>query len=286
MALPFILLVFLFNYMPLFGWSFAFFNYRPGISLLNSQFVGLKYFKLFLTDKFDMYRVMKNTIVFAFISFALSPLPMIFAILLNEVKNAPYKKAIQTVSTMPNFISWVIVYSLMFAIFSTDGMLNEVLTSLGVIDKPTNILADADAVYWFQTLLTQWKTLGWSSIIYLAAIAGIDQELYEAASIDGASRIQSIWHITVPSLMPTFVVLLLLSVGNFVNVGFDQYFVFKNNITAVNIEVLDVYVYRIGLTNNDYSYGVAIGIMKSFVSIALLFIANFISKKVRGNSIF
>jgi ABC-type polysaccharide transport system permease subunit len=141
-------------------------------------------------------------------------------------------------------------------------------------------------VYWFQTVLGQWKGLGWASIVYLAAIAGIDQELYEAAMIDGANRLQSTWHITIPGLTPTYVVLLLLSIGNFVSVGFDQYFVFKNNITADAIEVLDVYVYRIGLMNSDYSYGVAIGIMKSLVSITLLFIANFISKKLRGDSIF
>lgn len=286
MALPFFILVLLFNYMPLFGWTYSLFNYRPGIPLFKSEFVGLKYFKMFLTDKYDMHRVMKNTITFALIGYVVSPLPMIFAIMLNEVKCGPYKKFVQTISTMPNFVSWVIVYSIMFSIFSTDGLLNDWLMSLGMIDKPTNVLADADAVYWFQTLLGQWKGLGWSSIIYLAAISGIDQEMYEAACIDGASRFKSILYITIPSLMPTFIVLLLLSIGNFVNVGFDQYFVFKNNVTAVNIEVLDVYTYRIGLMNTDYSYGVAIGIMKSVVSIMLLFIANFLSKKVRGTSIF
>lgn len=286
MALPLMALVILFNYVPLFGWIYSLFDYRPGIALWKCDFVGLEYFKLFLTDKYDMYRVMKNTIVFALIGYLVSPLPMLFAILLNEVKCAPYKKVVQTISTMPNFVSWVIVYSLMFTIFSTDGLLNEILMNMGLIERPTNVLADASAVYWFQTLLGQWKNLGWSSIVYLAAISGIDQEMYEAASIDGANRLQSTWHITIPSLMPTYIVLLLLSIGNFVSVGFDQYFVFKNNVTSVNIEVLDVYVYRIGLMNADYSYGVAIGIMKSVVSITLLFIANFISKKVRGNSIF
>lgn len=286
MALPLMALVILFSYVPLFGWIYSLFDYRPGISLWKCDFVGLEYFKLFLTDKYDMYRVMKNTIVFALIGYLVSPLPMLFAILLNEVKCAPYKKVVQTISTMPNFVSWVIVYSLMFTIFSTDGLFNEILMNMGLIEQPTNVLADASAVYWFQTLLGQWKNLGWSSIVYLAAISGIDQEMYEAASIDGANRLQSTWHITIPSLMPTYIVLLLLSIGNFVSVGFDQYFVFKNNVTSVNIEVLDVYVYRIGLMNADYSYGVAIGIMKSVVSITLLFIANFISKKVRGNSIF
>lgn len=286
MALPFLILVVLFSYVPLFGWVYSLFNYKPGIPLANSPWVGLKYFKLFLTDKYDMLRVMRNTVTFALIGYLVSPLPMLFAIILNEVRHPRYKKAVQTISTMPHFVSWVIVYSLMFTIFSTDGVFNEILSNLGWITKPTNILGDAKAVYWFQTALGQWKGLGWASIVYLAAIAGIDQELYEAAMIDGANRLQSTWHITVPGLTPTYVVLLLLSIGNFVSVGFDQYFVFKNNITADAIEVLDVYVYRIGLMNSDYSYGVAIGIMKSLVSIMLLFIANFISKKARGNSIF
>ena len=191
MALPLMAMVILFNYVPLFGWIYSLFDYRPGISLWKCDFVGLEYFKLFLTDKYDMYRVMKNTIVFALIGYLVSPLPMLFAILLNEVKCAPYKKVVQTISTMPNFVSWVIVYSLMFTIFSTDGLFNEILMNMGLIERPTNVLADASAVYWFQTLLGQWKNLGWSSIVYLAAISGIDQEMYEAASIDGANRLQS-----------------------------------------------------------------------------------------------
>ena len=285
MALPFLLFVVLFNYVPLMGWIYAFFNYRPGIALTASPFVGLKYFIMFLTDRYDMANVMKNTIIFALLGYLVSPLPMVFAIMLNEVRSPKYKKLVQTVSTMPHFVSWVIVYSLAFTLFSSDGVLNDALKALGLAGK-TNILADAKSVYWFQMALGQWKGLGWSSIIYLAAIAGIDQELYEAASIDGAGRMRRIMHITVPSLMPTFVVLLILSIGNFVNVGLEQYMVFKNNVTAANIEVLDLYVYRIGLTNNDYSYGVAIGIMKSVVSIVLLFIANILSKRVRGESIF
>lgn len=285
MALPFMVIVLLFNYMPLFGWIYAFFNYKPGVPLFKNEFVGLEYFKLFLTDPIDMLRVMKNTVAFALIGYIVSPLPMIFAIMLNEVKNRPYKKFIQTVTTLPNFVSWVIVFSLTFTIFSSEGLFNNILMKFNLISIPSNVLSDPDAVFWFQTALGQWKSLGWSSIIYLAAIAGIDQELYEAARIDGASRFKSIFYITIPSLMPTFIVLLLLSIGNFVSVGFEQFFVFKNPANSTNIEVLDVYVYRIGLMNQDYSYGVAIGIMKSVVSVTLLFLANFASKRVRGESI-
>ena len=284
MAAPLLLMVLLFSYMPLFGWVYALFDYKAGIPLFSNTFVGFKYFKLFLTDRIDMLRVMKNTIIFAFISCAISPLPMIFSILLSEIKSLRYKKIVQTFTTIPNFISWVIVFSLGFMLFSSDGLLASVYTLFGRTPPPS-ILGNVRAVYWFQTALNQWKTLGWSAIIYLAAIAGIDQELYEAAAIDGANRFRNILHITMPCLLPTYFVLLLLAIGNFVNVGFEQYFVFNNKVVAESIEVLDVYVYRVGLYGQDYSYGVAIGIMKTVVSVMLLFTANAIAKKTRGNSL-
>lgn len=287
MALPLMLLVVLFAYVPLFGWSYAFFDYKPGLQLWECEFKGFYYFKQFLTDRWDMLRVMKNTLIFALLTYVVCPLPMIFAIMLNSVQHVRYKKAIQTLTTFPNFISWIIVYSLAFQLFSSEGLITEALVALGIWPKSYNVLSDSGAVYWFQTLMGQWKNLGWNSIIYLAAIAGIDQELYEAAAIDGANRLQSTWHITVPGLIPTFIVLLLLGIGNFMNVGFDQYFVFKNAGTSETIEVLDTYVYRIGMQNYKYSYAIAIGIMKSVVSILLLFSANAISKKARdGQSIF
>lgn len=285
MALPFFILVLMFNYMPLFGWIFSLFKFKPGVPLFQSPFVGFKYFNMVFTDRVDMLRVMKNTISFALIGYLFSPFPVILAMLLNEVKLMPFKKLVQTTTTLPNFISWIIVYSLAFSIFSTSGVLNELLMRFGIIDKPTNILGNADHVYLVQGLLTLWKSLGWNAIIYMAAISSIPSELYDAAKVDGAGRFRLALHVTLPGLMPTFIVLLLLSVGSFVGVGFDQYFIFKNPMTADAIEVIDVYVYRIGLINNDYSYGVAIGIMKSIVSIMLLFVANGIAKKVRGTAI-
>jgi len=284
LASPFILLVILFSYMPLFGWIYSFFNYKAGIPLFNNEFVGLKFYQLFFADKVNSLRVIKNTAIFALIGICLSPLPMIFAILLNEIKSIKYKKFVQTFTTIPNFIGWVIVFSLAFMIFSNDGALNSFLSSVGNKSN-TSVLGDPNSVYWFQTAVGLWKSLGWSSIIYLAAITGIDQQMYEAASIDGAGRLKSILHITVPNLAPTYLVLLLLSIGNFVSVGFEQYLVFNNPLVADKIEVLDLYVYRIGLMGHDYSYGVAISVMKSVISITLLFIANGIAKKVRGTSL-
>ena len=234
--------VLLFNYVPLFGWSISFFQYTPGSSLSAENFVGLKYFKQFFLDTVDMWRVIKNTLTFAVLNLIVMPLPLVFAILLNEVPHKGYSKFVQSITTFPNFISWVIVYSLAFSLFSTDGVINSILMGMGVISKPTNVLSSASSVYWFQTCLGIWKSLGWSSIVYLAAISGIPQELYEAASVDGAGRFQQMLHVTLPGIAETFIVLLLLSIGNFISVGFDQYFIFQNPVTLKKLEVLDLYV--------------------------------------------
>lgn len=210
---------------------------------------------------------------------------MFFAILLNEIKNGAVRKFVQTFTTLPNFISWVIIFSLAFGLFSTDGMLTQAFVNLGLTDEAQSILSSKESVYWFQTFLAQWKTLGWNSIIYLAAIAGIDQEQYEAARVDGAGYFRCAIHVTLPAMLETYVVLFILNVGNFLNTGYEQYMLFKNSVTAPNIEVLDLYVYRIGLENMDYSYGVAISIIKSVVSIALVVLANLVAKKIRGNTV-
>lgn len=279
---PCILLVFAFSYVPLMGWGLAFFDYVPGIPLSETPFAGLKYFELILKDGPNLLRVMKNTILFAALGYLMAPLPMLFAIALNEVRSSRVQRVIQTVTTFPNFISWVIVYALAFQFFSYDGLVSNLLLTLGLSENPTSLIANADAVYAFQTLIGVWKTLGWNAVIYLAVISGIDQEQYEAAEIDGASRLRKIWHITCPALLPTFVVLMLLQISSFVGVGFEQYLSFYNGIVADKIEVIDLYVYRAGLLRSDYSFGTAIGILKSLLAVAMLFGANGISKRVRG----
>ena len=283
--LPFLVFVVLFSYVPLFGWSIAFFQYTPGSSLSAENFVGLKYFRQFFMDTVDMWRVIKNTLIFAVLGLVTMPLPMIFAILLNEVPHKGFSKFVQSITTFPNFISWVIVYSLAFSLFSTEGVINSILMGMGIISKPTNVLSSTSAVYWFQTCLWIWKGLGWSSIVYLAAISGIPQELYEAASVDGAGRFQQMLHVTLPGIAETFIVLLLLSIGNFISVGFDQYFIFQNPVTLKRLEVLDLYVYRLGLINKSYSYSTAIGMIKSLISLVMIFGTNQLAKKIRGNSI-
>lgn len=285
MALPFVAFVFAFSYVPLFGWIYAFFNYRPGITLDMSQFAGLKYFRLMASDGGNVLRVLRNTLVMGGLGILFAPLPAIFAIMITEVPSNHFKKLVQTATTLPNFVSWIIVYALAYALLSSGGMVNQILMSLHVVSEPTNVLGDEGAVWGVQTALGVWKSLGWNAIIYLAAISGIDSELYDAASVDGAGRFRKILHVTIPGLSSTFFVLLLLQVSSILSLGLDQYLVFYNSLVADKIEVIDYYVYHIGLLTNDYSYATAIGIVKTVVSIILLFSVNGLSKKVRGESI-
>lgn len=286
--LPFMILVFLFSYFPLHGWIYAFFDYQPPIALSQSKFVGLQWFKMLVSNKTQMaqiLQVMVNTFAMSLLGIATSFFPVLFAVFLNEIGNKYFKNIVQTLTTLPNFISWVLVYSIAFSLFSSTGMLNTVLQNLGWITEPLKFL-DSDSHTWLAMLLwNTWKGLGWGAIMYLAAINGIDPELYEAARVDGANRFQLIRNITLPALMPTYFVLLMLSIANFLTNGMDQYFVFQNAFNRAHIQVLDLYVYNIGMTGNSLSLATAISMLKSLVSVVLLFIVNGVSKKTRGESI-
>jgi len=289
MALPGILVILLFYYLPLWGWSFAFFQYKPGKSLFDSNFVGWQNFQELFGNKVmraNLFRVLRNTFAIHLLGYVFSPLPMLFAVLLSEMKSNKFKKVVQTVTTLPNFIGWVIMLSLAMGIFGYNGVLNNALIGMGWISEPVNILNSDKHVWLTQVLLQQWKGLGWSAIIYFAAISGIDQELYEAAQVDGAGRWQKIRYITIPQLIPTFFVLLIMSIGNFLNNGVDQFLAFGNSLNKEYIEVLDLYVYNLGIGNGQISYSVAVGVMKSIVALVLFSMANYTSKKVRGTSVF
>jgi ABC-type polysaccharide transport system permease subunit len=284
LATPFVLLAFAFYYVPLFGWVYAFFDYRPGIPLDKAAFTGLEHFRELFDDP-NLVRVLTNTLALSFLSIVCAPAPLLLAILMSEVKSGWFKRLVQTTSTLPNYISWIIVYSLAFNMFSSEGAVNNILMKLGWVDGPTDVLGNYHHVWLIQTLIAIWKSVGWGAIIYLAAIVSIDSEQFDAAKVDGAGRFRTIWHITVPSVMPTFLVLLLLSISNLLGSGFEQYLVFNNVLVADKIEVLDMYVYRVGLVTQDYPYSTAVGIFKSLISILLLFLVNGFSKKVRGESI-
>lgn len=291
MIIPFVILVFLFSYFPLHGWIYAFYDYKPPLPLSKCEFVGLQWFKMLFGNKTQvaqMIQVMKNTFAMSLLGIATSMLPLFFAILLNEIKCKWFKTMVQTLTTLPNFISWVMVYSVAFCLFSNTGMVNTLLQNLGWISEPIKFL-DSDSHTWLTMLLwNTWKGLGWGAIMYLAAIAGIDQELYEAAKVDGANRWKQMRYITLPGLLPTFIVLFMLSISNILNNGMEQYMVFQNSMNKNTIEVLDLYVYNITIASKGtalYSFATAIGILKTLVSVTLLFSANFLSKKLRGESI-
>lgn len=285
---PFLLLCFMFSYFPLHGWIYAFYDYRAPLKLSQCEFVGGKWFLTLFSNKTQINQlmtVMKNTFALSFLGIATSFLPVLFAVFLNEMRCKWCKSIVQTITTVPNFISWTLVYAIAFALFSTNGMVNSLLMRLKIIETAIKFLDSNEHVWLSMILWSMWKGMGWNAIMYLAAISGIDQELYEAARVDGAGRFQLMRSITIPSLLPTYFVMLMLSVANFLSNGMDQYYVFQNAFNKTNIQVLDLYVYNIGMAGKSLSLATAIGILKSLVSLTLLFTVNFISKKVRGESI-
>ena len=289
LMIPVLALVFVFSYLPLAGWRYAFYYYRPGFPLNRCEFVGLKWFHTLFGNSYqfsEIMRVLKNTIGISLLNMATSVFPVIFAIFLSEMKSLKFRKLVQITTTLPNFISWVLVYSFAFSMFSVDtGFFNRLLIRMGVVDSGINFLASSSHIWLKMTVWNLWKSLGWSAIMYIEAIAGIDQKLYEAARIDGAGRFAQIRYITVPGILPTFFVLLMLSIGNMLNSGMEQYYVFQNAMNKSSIEVLDLYVYNVGMTGSNFSLATAISILKSIVSVLLLVIANTSSKLLRGESI-
>ena len=292
MILPFLILVFIFAYLPLWGWRYAFFDYNAGDTLSMDAWVGLKWFKAPFENaatRNDIIRVLRNTLAMSGLGIATSWLPMIFAIFLSEIKNQTSKKIIQTLTTIPNFISWVLVYAIAFCIFGTEGFISSLMVNSGLWERGKNMLMGDSFIWVKMWLWGTWKGLGWSAIMYIAAISGIDQQLYEAATVDGAGRFQKMWHITLPELFPTYIVLLILSVSNILSNGMDQYLVFKNPTNKNPIEVLDLYVYQLSFgqgSNNNIPFSTVVSMFKSLVSVVLLFITNRVSKLIRGSSIF
>jgi putative aldouronate transport system permease protein len=284
----FLVLAFVFSYLPLLGWVTAFYDYKPALGLGGSEFVGLQWFEILVSSETQLRQlgqVMANTLAMSFLGIATSLLPVFFAILLNEIRASWFRNAVQTLTTLPNFISWVLVYMIAFSLFSSSGLVNTTLHDWGLITVPMKFL-DTDQHVWLTMLAwSLWKGLGWGAIMYLAAIAGIDQSLYESARIDGASRFQLMRYITFPMLMPTYVVLLVLSIANILNNGMEQFFVFQNAFNREHIQVLDLYVYNVGMTGNSLSLATVLSMFKSVISLALLLAANAIAKRARGSSI-
>lgn len=286
--LPILALAFVFSYLPLWGWRYAFFDYTAGSELTMDNFVGLKWFTILFQNeatRADFFRVIKNTLCLSSIGILTSWLPMAFAIFLTQAESRRFRRLVQNFTTIPNFLGWVIIYAVALAIFSTDGFINNFLNNILGISSDTNYLMNGSHMWIKMWLWGTWKGLGWSAIVYISSITGIDPTLYEAAEVDGAGRFAKIWNVTVPQLMPTFFVLLLMSIANILSNGMEQYLVFSNPINSSSIEVLDLYVYNLGIGNGQIPMSTAIGMFKSVISVTLLFAANGFSRKFRGESI-
>jgi putative aldouronate transport system permease protein len=286
--LPFLLLIFVFSYLPLWGWRYAFFNFHAGERLTPDKFVGFFWFTYLFKNSAtcaDIIRVLTNTLAMSGLGILTSWCPIAFAVFMAEIGNTGVRRAIQTLTTIPNFISWVLVYAIAFCIFSTDGFVSSVFVNAKLWDSGKNLLMGGEHMWLKMLAWGMWKGLGWSAIMYIAAITSIDQQLYEAATVDGAGRFQKMWHITVPELIPTYLVLLLLQIAGILNNGMEQYLVFENPTNTGPIMVLDLYIYKLGIDKGVIPLSTVIGMAKSAISVALLFGANAISKAVRGKSI-
>jgi putative aldouronate transport system permease protein len=283
MSIPFVIWLVIFRYIPLWGWTMGFQEFKPGQPV---DWVGFAQFvKLFGEPRF--YNTLANTLAMSVLNLVFGTLfAILFALFLNDVKLGAFKRTVQTISYLPYFVSWVIIASLFTRLLSLSGPVNDLLVSLGITAKPVPFFGNKDYFWWIHTAINLWKNTGWNAIVYLAAIAGINPELYEAATMDGAGRFRQMWHITLPSILATIIVILIMNIGWLINIGFESQFLLKNNLVIERAEVLDLYVIDYGIGLSRYSYGTAIGIFKSVVSVLLVIVANRLAKKAKVTYIF
>jgi len=291
MLLPAFIWAILFAYGPMAGLYMAFIDYQPTLgnfwsSFFSSEFVGFQWFSYFFSGS-DFVMVMRNTLVSSALTLLLSFIvPVILALALNEVRGQAFKRIVQTSSYMPYFISWVIAVNIFAALLSSEGAVNELLQFLGLTQESIKFLQEGKYFWGIVAGANTWKEMGYSSIIYLAAIASINPDLYEAARVDGAGRLRQMFSITLPLLQPTIVILLILSVGNLLNTGFDQYYLLGNSLNRDYSDVLDTYSFRYGLQNSMFSYAAAVGLFKSVVAFLLVLGVNTIARRMKSNSLF
>lgn len=284
MILPGIIFLLIFNYAPMFGLIMAFQDYVPAKGVFSSDFVGFQHFS-YMFSLPSIGRVFTNTIVIAGGKIIFNTLlAIVFAILLNEVRVRWLKKSVQTIVYLPNFLSWVVLASVVVNIFSLDGSVNQILESFGI--GPFNFLGSNQL---FRPLIIGtdvWKSFGFNSIVYLAAITSIDPGLHEAASIDGANWWRRVWHVTLPGMLPIILLLAILNLPNILNGGFDQIYNLYSPVVYQSGDIIDTYVYRVGLMGRDYSFGTAVGLFKSIIGLVLILSANQAAKKYTERQLF
>lgn len=277
--LPGIIYYLVFHYAPMYGVIIAFKNFNFNAGILGSKWVGLENFEMFLNSP-DFLSVMKNTLTISIMNLIIGfPAPILLAIMLNEVTNVKYKKVVQTVSYLPHFLSWVILAGLFSELLSPSrGVVNYLLMKCGL--EPVGFLTSNKWFRWVLVLTSSWKEVGWSSIVYLAAVTNIDPNLYEAAYVDGASKIKQIFHITIPSLIPTITIMLIFAVGKIINDNFDQIYNLYTPVVYPTGDVISTYVYRMGIEKMEYSLASAVGLFKNVISLILVISTNAIANRL------
>ncbi len=280
MSIPFLVHLLIFRYGPIFGWVMAFQSFRPGRGFLDQEWVGLLQFRtLFAEPRF--WQVLRNTLAMSAIKLIMgTSFAILVAIFINETRHRPFKRTVQTISYLPHFISWVVAANLVLEVLSPRGVFNELLMALRIIDAPVLWMGREHLFWWVIGWSHVWKTAGFGAIIYLAAMTGIDPQLYEAADIDGAGRLQRIWHITLPGIKPVFVILMILNLGQLMEAGFEQQYLLQNSLVMEYSEVFTIFVLRYGLRLMRYSFAAAAGIFQSVVSIILVVLANALAKRM------
>lgn len=275
-----------FKYIPMFGNILAFRRYRPGMGPYGVSWVGFRYFEMFMKDP-AFWRAFRNTFTISFMNLLINfPIPILFAILLNEVRNVRFKKVVQTVSYMPRFISTIVVIAILGELLSpSSGLLNHFLQNVFGME-PIYFMNEPQYFRWLYVLTDTWQFTGWTAIIYLAAITGISADLFEAAQIDGANRLKQIIHVTIPSILPTIMVMLILNVGRMLSLGFEKVLLMYTPSNSRVSDIIDTLVYRTGLANQNYSYATAIGLFSGIIGVVLVSTSNTLSKKFTGDGIY
>jgi putative aldouronate transport system permease protein len=286
MVLPGVLWMLIFNYIPMGGIVIAFKKFKITKTIAEAPWVGFKYFREFFQDT-NFWDIMTNTLGISLLKLVIGfPLPIIFALLINEIRGVKFKKVSQTISYLPHFLSWVVLGGILTSWLSKEGIINEFFVAIHVMKEPVSFLG-VPKYFWPLALITDsWKELGWGAIIYLAAITSVDQQIYEAATVDGASKFKKIIYITLPSITGTIAIMLILQIAGLMNANFDQMMNLKNQINISRSQVIDTYVYQVGMTNGKYSYATAVGLFKSVIALILLLIGNTSCKKLLGRSLY
>lgn len=286
--------LFVFNFVPMFGLLMAFKDYDllMGVrGIFTSEWVGLKYFKEFYHDV-SFARLIKNTVGISLLKIIFTfPVPIIFAIMLSEMRSLKFKKLVQTCSYLPHFISWVVISGISFRFLSSTGIVNCFLLKRGIIQEAVPFLTSPKMYWGLAVFLDVWKEMGWWAIVFLAAIVGVNQDLHEAARIDGAGRLKRIWHITLPCIKPTIVTVLILALGNLFGGGlsgsnFEQSYMLGNSMNSAASDIMQTYVFQVGLSQGRYAYATAVGLIQSVISLILIFTSNYASKKIAGSGLF